>query len=60
MSTASWTQENARVIKAYETQIAVLEEEKIDLVKIAAGPGRPRRSPEESFRTAWAFLSKPL
>lgn len=51
--------ENARVIKAYEDQINVLEEEKIRLGEIAAGAGKPRTSFNESFRTACAFLANP-
>ena len=51
--------ENTRVIRAYEEQIAALEEEKIRLEEIAASAGQPRTSFEESFRTALAFLSNP-
>ena len=51
--------ENARVIKAYENEIAAMEEQKIELEELASGAVPFRRSFEQSFRTAWAFLSNP-
>ena len=51
--------EKARVIKAYEIEIAAVEEEKIGPEELAAAAVQPRMSFEQSFRTAWAFLSNP-
>ena len=51
--------DDARVIKVYENQIAALDDKKAKLTEIAASKGQPLRSFEESFRTAWAFLSNP-
>tara|TARA_E500000318_G_scaffold107170_1_gene116110 strand:- start:4 stop:1584 length:1581 start_codon:yes stop_codon:yes gene_type:complete len=51
--------ENERVIKAYEDQIKSLDKQKITLAEIAANAAHPKKTFDESFRTAWAFLSNP-
>jgi len=53
------TAENRRVIRAYEDQITARDEQTTALSEIAANAGKPRRSLEESFRTACEFLSTP-
>ncbi len=51
--------ENPTLITAYETKLRTLEEEKVTLQENAAASGRPLASFEDTFRTAFAFLSNP-
>lgn len=50
---------NDQVIQAYESQIALLTDEKLKLEDIAARTAAPRAPFEAIFRTAWAFISNP-
>ena len=47
------------LVTAYEKKIRQMEEEKIRLDENITKFGRPLQSFEETFRTAWAFLSNP-
>lgn len=49
----------SRVIGAYETKIARLEEEKLVLEEKAAGSGHPQRPFAQMFELAMQFLSSP-
>lgn len=51
--------ENTSVIQAYEKQIAALDIEKAELAEIAAKKAKSIITFDESFRTAFAFLSNP-
>ncbi len=51
--------EHSTLIAAYENQIRTLEEEKIRLDEQIAKCGRPLASFDETFRTAFSFLSNP-
>lgn len=51
--------DNAILITAYEKKIRKLEEEKIELDEKIAKCGRPLQSFDETFRTAFSFLSNP-
>ncbi len=51
--------ENDRVIQAYENQIRELDHRKIMLAEKAANSGVVSKTFDESFRTAWTFLSNP-
>jgi site-specific DNA recombinase len=51
--------ENPTLIGAYENQIRILEEEKIRLDEKIVQCGRPLAPFDETFRTAFSFLSNP-
>lgn len=51
--------DNSILITAYEKKIRQLEEEKITLDEKIAQCGRPLQSFDETFRTAFSFLSNP-
>ena len=51
--------DNRAVISAYEAQLQKLQDRKNLLAEKAASGSKPRKSFEESFRTAFAFLSNP-
>lgn len=51
--------ESPTLIAAYEKKVKSLEEEKIRLDEKIAKSGRPMASFEETFRTAFSFLSNP-
>ncbi|CAD84147.1 MULTISPECIES: recombinase family protein [Nitrosomonas] len=51
--------DNSILITAYEKKIRQLEEEKIALDEKIAQCGRPLQSFDETFRTAFSFLSNP-
>lgn len=51
--------DNAILITAYEKKIRKLEEEKIEFDEKIAKCGRPLQSFDETFRTAFSFLSNP-
>lgn len=50
---------NETLISTYENELQKLEEEKILMNEKIANCGRPLRSFDESFRTAFGFLSNP-
>ena len=51
--------DNDRVIQAYENQIRELDHRKIMLTEKVDNPGVVSKTFDESFRTAWTFLSNP-
>ncbi len=51
--------DNLTIISAYENKLRKLEEEKITLDENIAKCGRPLQSFDDTFRTAFSFLSNP-
>ena len=51
--------ETPSLVRAYERQIAALEEKKVALREKAANSGAPQMTFDETYRTACAFLANP-